>query len=302
MPKKKTNRTIDTNRPSTSNFFHGQTKSKKQKEVNLDLIHELSIISDEINSSDRKNIDIDLTDQSFQPAIDHQNTLNCNEIVNDELEGNGHNHSNELPHSTNPQGNALNLEFHLLQFLSRLYDMSEIPRTKIDDIINNVSDLLKLTLHLMKSDVKKMLTIKFMIQNTFEITDLFDEFVSKLPKYDTERKRFNKFKNNNTFVPPEKYQIGERKEFRMNNGTIIYKNIPVYCQFIPMRKVLKIFFEMPEYYSSMVNYVHQLERTDNEIISNFIQASLWKKKKKHSEIKLYSQFSCFLMIMNVIML
>lgn len=49
----------------------------------------------------------------------------------------------------------------------------------------------------------------------------------------------------------------------------------VFAQFIPIREVLKKFFEMPNIYKETIAYLKSLE--DDDIISNFVQASLWKK-------------------------
>lgn len=52
------------------------------------------------------------------------------------------------------------------------------------------------------------------------------------------------------------------------------KNVPVTVEFIPLRETLKIFFEAPDVFESVVNYIIFLKGEKN-VICNFMQGTLW---------------------------
>lgn len=47
--------------------------------------------------------------------------------------------------------------------------------------------------------------------------------------------------------------------------------------YIPLRKTLKIFLEIPNLFSSVIDYMKKLSN-DTSIISNFVQGELWRNK------------------------
>ena len=53
--------------------------------------------------------------------------------------------------------------------------------------------------------------------------------------------------------------------------------MPVVGQFIPIRRVLKKFFEMPDIFDKTMEYVERLESC-NGILSNIVQNPFWAKK------------------------
>lgn len=82
------------------------------------------------------------------------------------------------------------------------------------------------------------------------------------------------FQQLGTYIAPQEYLLGERNDVT-KNGILIAKSIPVRAQFILIRLVFKQFFETSGIFDETLNYINSLQE-NNYIISNFIQAKLWK--------------------------
>ena len=90
---------------------------------------------------------------------------------------------------------------------------------------------------------------------------------------------FSHFKRLETFIQPESYLLGERTEFVSENGVLVLKLVPVTADFVPLRDVLQAFFSIPDIFDSTIDYIEALQ-SSSEIISNFIQCSLWRRLVK----------------------
>ena len=112
------------------------------------------------------------------------------------------------------------------------------------------------------------------IQN---INKILKDFSACLNIVDTEHKRLSNFRNLGTYIDPVTYHIGEREEYRNINSTQTLVHVPLNSQFIPLRLVLTKSFEIPGLYYETMNYIQTLT-TNDQIISNLIQASYWKEQ------------------------
>lgn len=54
----------------------------------------------------------------------------------------------------------------------------------------------------------------------------------------------------------------------------------MYAQFIPLRKVFQKIFEIPNLFDETLRYYQSL-RSNNNIIENFVQGSLWEEISSH---------------------
>lgn len=185
---------------------------------------------------------------------------------------------NEQFELTNLPEKMKSYELELLLLFSRLYDMSEIPRIKVIQIIRHFSKLFKLSFDILQNYLQQQLQSENVSSRKLQcILNTIKQFTTSLEKYETERQCFNEFEKTDTFIRPETCKIGERKEYQMQNDTVIYKTIPVFIQFIQISKFLKAFFELPDIFSHTLNYIKELE--DNKLKYNFMQGSLWENKK-----------------------
>lgn len=93
----------------------------------------------------------------------------------------------------------------------------------------------------------------------------------------TEKKRFSIFRKLGTYIDPVSYCIGEREEFGEINSIRTLVHVPVTSQFIPLRYVLTKFFELPGLLDNVLDYLQMLS-TNDQIITNLVQADYWKER------------------------
>ncbi|XP_018376743.1 PREDICTED: uncharacterized protein LOC108769975 [Trachymyrmex cornetzi] len=102
---------------------------------------------------------------------------------------------------------------------------------------------------------------------------------------ETEYKCLEYFKKIGSYIPPEEIKINCKDVLiGKKKGTVsIEKKITI--QFIPLRNVLKKFFEQPRIFQETMNYNDSLNKY-NLLISNIIQADNWKLKKESFDDRL----------------
>jgi len=114
--------------------------------------------------------------------------------------------------------------------------------------------------HNLKSDTNKLLLEEKISDESFyyfnNILDLLDcPFVNLGTQY----KRIKYFTELGTYIPPLEHVIGERlNENRKNNS---YSLVPINCteQFIPLRHVLKNFFQLKDVLTDTLQYINKCE-------------------------------------------
>ncbi|XP_066602015.1 uncharacterized protein [Prorops nasuta] len=174
----------------------------------------------------------------------------------------------------------------LLNFLAQLFNYDQIPRNKIKKIIVSFFSIFKLALTVIEEKIENCVRTDTTVEDKlYAINVLFTNFVKDFEELNTERQRLNAFKNSNSFIAPDQITVGEREEFREEKGFIVYKYIPVSIEFIPLRKSLELFFELPYVFEETMDYIKQLQQPTN-LISNYIQASSWKEKNVNFEKKI----------------
>lgn len=91
----------------------------------------------------------------------------------------------------------------------------------------------------------------------------------------TEYRIFKEFVKEKMFIMPQAIVVGEQEDYRRKNGVKKIVHIPITAQFIPIKDVLKLFFELPGVYQETSDYVNELS-CDSPVVSNFVQSKLWK--------------------------
>lgn len=156
-------------------------------------------------------------------------------------------------------------------FTAELLQYPDIPRTRAINIINSTNKLIRHTLNTVKEEVLANIETPATYNS---IEKIFQNHFSTFTAPETEWNLFDKYKSFGTFIKPEEYLLGEISEFTKKNNKRTLKIKEVYGQFIPMRTVLKKFFELPGVYDSTVDYLETLRNP--EIIANFVQSHVWK--------------------------
>lgn len=166
----------------------------------------------------------------------------------------------------------------LVLFAAELFSFSDIPRCRAINIIKSTSNVIETILGRVQNRV--LMSIKesnSQIQLETNIQKIFHETQLKTSSI-TEWNLLNLFKSLGTFIEPTEYLLGEIPEFRKKNNTRRLVMKEVFAQFIPIRNVLKNFFELPNIFEETKNYLRTLEHDD--IISNFVQGNLWRKLRE----------------------
>lgn len=96
----------------------------------------------------------------------------------------------------------------------------------------------------------------------------------------SEHSRLKAFEKYGTYVPPKSMEVGERKEYKSENDSIIYKMIPITVDFVPIRKVLQKFFELDGVLNETLTFIKNLQINHSYIIQNLIQGPLWRETIK----------------------
>jgi len=136
------------------------------------------------------------------------------------------------------------------------------------------------------STLKKDILELFVDENEILCGDFFEYFNSAIDNIDktfinldTEYKRFKYFTELGTYIPPQEYIIGQRLNESTMSNTFSIRPINCTQQWIPIRYVLKNFFQMKNILSDTLKYINDIIHCET-ILINFIQGSVWKEKQE----------------------
>lgn len=164
-------------------------------------------------------------------------------------------------------------------YVSNLFEMHDIPRNKIQKIISSTTDLIKNIFQSSFDDIWTVLDSKKEVEIIkYDMDKIFEIMSTPFSKMDSEWKQFKIFRNNGTLIMPESFEIGERYESKNIESINELVPVKIYAKKVPLPEILKNFFELPNILRETIEYMRSLESETN-IISNFIQGSLWKEQR-----------------------
>jgi hypothetical protein len=143
--------------------------------------------------------------------------------------------------------------------------MDELIENHVDGIISELKDCNELT-----PNLEEILNSK---KKPFE-------------KFRSTHLQLKLFSNVGTYIPPRQIKLGEREEFRKKKNEKRRVTLDVTAEFIPMRKVLQMFFQLPDVLDKTVEYIESLE-CERNLITNFIQTDFWRKELLNCGSKFY---------------
>lgn len=109
-----------------------------------------------------------------------------------------------------------------------------------------------------------------------KVRNSFDVAFKPFEDVSSEYKRFKIFKTLG-YIEPQSYIIGSTFDPKYKDGQMSKENVPKCGQFIPMRRTLEQFLNLPNVLESILEYMKELYNND-EVLSNFIQGKIWKEK------------------------
>ena len=172
------------------------------------------------------------------------------------------------------------VETYASQLVARLYSKPGRPRSFVQEFVNDTSEFLSSTLSVMDEIIKFKLESKNIDPTVIkEISDTLSILKSPFKDLSTEYLRLKFLKSKQYYVEPENLKIDTDLFARNVNNKIILESDHVIGTFIPLRKVLKAFLELPNVLSSVTNFLQS--PTPQGIISDFIHGSHWQTKKRH---------------------
>lgn len=155
----------------------------------------------------------------------------------------------------------------VVSFIAKLYNVSNLPKSIIQFIIELVSELfisepfcmLKHIITDLNKDCVQMLSI---LQNSFK-------------DFDSDYKRMNYFKQLCTYVKPVPKRIAVSDESQRKNGTVEMVLKTKYLYFIPLRENLKQFLEVSGVLEIITNYQKEVYE-DKHVLRNIVNGTSWQ--------------------------
>lgn len=131
------------------------------------------------------------------------------------------------------------------------------------------------TIHLLKESIDCMTPSN---QSHENVSSFFTSFTNIFDLYPSEYTQMKFMREEGHFTEPESYTIGERNDYKEENGVQVSVAVPMTAQFIPLRQTLESFFNLKNVLPETLFYMNELFEAGNnsDIVSNFIQGSYWR--------------------------
>ncbi|KAF2884895.1 hypothetical protein ILUMI_21266 [Ignelater luminosus] len=174
------------------------------------------------------------------------------------------------------------LELQALQFISKLYNSSTLPRSHVQMVIEATTELLSgnFVISLKESVLNTLLNKSYDKEDIDKLGQLFEMFQNPFHNLSSEYLRLKAFEKTKSLLQPIQYVIGTKYDTKDH----LYKSIDVTAQFIPLRIVFKKFFEMPNTFDIVTKYVDTLKAEPNNV-TNIMQTSFWQNIEHKYEEK-----------------
>lgn len=175
----------------------------------------------------------------------------------------------------------------LISFVGKLYAASNLPRSHVQEIIDDVTELLgdftSYIRFVMKDILKTSETHE--IENLLHVLTAWDASLNELS---TETRRLKMLERTGCLIYPKAYTIGAICGEKRVQNRIVKEMISLKAQYIPIKEVLTAFFNLPGVLDCTLKYMNQINNEmKHGLWSNFIQGELWQEKiKKHFKGKI----------------
>ncbi|CAG5073528.1 Protein of unknown function [Cotesia congregata] len=174
-----------------------------------------------------------------------------------------------------------NMTEQSLSFISDLYNYNDLPRARVQNIIDSCSNFVKNSPlnTFITGLIQRLEDLGERSENLYDFREIQDVLSNPFKDLTSEFRRLEAFKSNGTYVPPQKIKIGEREDYRNSEGVTKLVKIPVTIEYISITVSLKNFLELPNIFESILDYMGTLS-DESSIHQNVLKGQLWKVKKK----------------------
>jgi len=163
-------------------------------------------------------------------------------------------------------------------FIAKQYSKPSLPRSHVQNVMNDCMGLLSGPLSLFREKVKDFLSSHSVpAETTTKIEEMLDALSNPFVGLDSEYRRLKHFEQCSTYIPPVSIKIGERLENQSSrDGAVKAVYADAVAQFIPPSQVLKRFLEMSDVFPVLMSEMRSLKESD--LFTNVIQSFLWLEK------------------------
>lgn len=207
-------------------------------------------------------------------SVDH--SCNVNEIYTDIYTDIDTVSDTEVLNNIPPDFHDL-LEKHTNILVSKIYAKPGLPRNQVDSVIEDFSYFLGgnfLTI-LKQKVIDTLQNCHAKIEVISNIEKMFQSLSNPFNHLSTEYKRKIYFQSIGAYIPPESYNIDFRIGKKNTENGVKPQMTQVTGQCIPLRHVLKKFFELPDAFNNTIEYMQKVQ-SESDIIYNFVQCKRWK--------------------------
>ena len=173
------------------------------------------------------------------------------------------------------------LDNNIRQLLSTAYSFPNIPNNRVFGLTQIFSDniLGGTAFQLLKNSViTRLHSLNDSPDEIRKFSSMFDSMSQPFKNFKSQYLQLNSVQSERTFIDSVQYKIGERQDSveDPSDGTVHGKPVSLTAEFIPLRKVLQRFFELPNILEETLKYVSTLMKQET-VISNFVQGEFWRE-------------------------
>jgi len=178
------------------------------------------------------------------------------------------------------------IENHYSTLMASLYSNPQVPGNVVQTVVEGINNIVGGIKNSLINTTSQLLADDNISTNIYESLNLkINNIDNSFTCFSTEYKRIKYYTDLGTYILPQEITIGERiNEDRNRNCFTV---TPTNCteQLIPLRKVLKKFFEFKNILLDTLEYMNKIKSYDTVFV-NFIQGSIWQKKLNYHENQL----------------
>lgn len=167
----------------------------------------------------------------------------------------------------------------LAGIVSDLYSWLDLPRTRVPNICEKFNEYLNQSSvqSLFDFTLERLSALGEKPQNVHYLRAMYKRMQKPFLTLETEKQCFAFLKDEGFYFPPKEVTIHANNSFsNKEHDSPEVSDVKVQC--IPLHKVLKNFFELPNVLSETMKHLKISEENDI-LITNIVQEDMWKKKK-----------------------
>lgn len=174
---------------------------------------------------------------------------------------------------------ADSIEHQCSSFCAKLYANPVIPRSQVQFLIENVTELLSIYGSLFRTMLK--LENEANISNENIIVKMISLFENSFQNLLSEKLCFRYFENSHYLIQPLSYYVGSMSTCKISDNNTSFNIQPVTTHFIPLRQIFKYFFDLPDVLHLTLKHIKEINVFYSKDIFDFLGSPLWREILKN---------------------